>query len=162
MIIKKRIHFVCLFIFGLHLITVQSYQDVKLLSDDNDIDLLNQIMNEQFIEITNNRRRVRQVVGDDTTTIADGSGDTTCKNVLIFQIPEKYSFFNSLAESLTYSSTSSDINETTSSTIETTRQFTISMYYLDLYHHLKTLTCTMKFPKPLMYINVFVDYKYFI
>jgi hypothetical protein len=152
MIIKKPIHFVCLFIFGLYLITVQSYQDVKLLNDDNDIDLLNQIMNEQFIEITNNRRRVRQVAGDDTTTIADGSGDTTCKNVLRFQIREKYSFVYSLAESLTYSSTSSDINETTSSTIETTGQFAISMYYLDLCNHLKRLTCTMKFPKPLMYV----------
>jgi hypothetical protein len=75
------------------MVTIQSYDDANFLNDDNEIDLFNKIMNEQFIEITNNRRRVRQAVADDTTTIADGSGDMTCKNVFIFQIREKYSFF---------------------------------------------------------------------
>jgi hypothetical protein len=63
------------------MIPIQSYDGADFLNDDNEIDLFNQIMDEQFIDSTNNRPRVRRAAADDATTINHSTDDMICENI---------------------------------------------------------------------------------
>jgi hypothetical protein len=75
--INKRIN---LLVFGIYIITVQSYENVKFIHDDTEL-------NEISYEIIDHRDRDRQ---DEAAMLDDepGSGDFTCENMLIIRILE--------------------------------------------------------------------------
>jgi hypothetical protein len=71
------------------MIPIQSYDGANFLNDDNEIDLFNQIMDEQFIDSTNNRQRLRRApADDDATTIDHSTEDMICENISFSNILE--------------------------------------------------------------------------